>query len=1065
MKAGAGMTRTSLLLFNEDPKTSLTLYTFAMRFNTPVLFLYFILLCPAQAIAQNGQLDINRIKQMPDLPAPYDMRDWRSVAKQYDAYIFSADKTGTYLPLIGKKQNGINYPAIEPILLKTYVGSGSTNQAEAINIIPAIVGASLAGVDKANQNGTNWVEKVKEFYNKANGENVYLNGYTSFSGSDWWYDLMPNVFFYQLYSLYPATPEFEEQFITIADQWLNAVHAMGGSATPWTIPSMNYRAWSLSGHIGNTEGVKEPESAGTIAWLLYQAYVKTGSKKYREGAEMALGFLTAQTSNPSYELQLPYGALVAARMNAEQGANYNTGKLINWCFDRGPLRGWGAIDGTWNGKDVSGLIGEANDQGDDYAFLMNGFQQASALVPMIKYDKRYARAIAKWVLNMSNASRLFYSAYLPEGSQDDYAWSHEYDPQSVIAYEALKENWQGKPLYGTGDAKRSGWAQTNLGLYGSSHVGYLGAIVETTDVTGILKLDMNKTDFFGQNAYPSYTLYNPYPDDRIVNLALPQGNYDVYNAISEIKLALNATGNLAVTIKTGEVVLLVYIPAGSTTTSKDGKLMVGENVVDYHYGYTFQPALRIKSLAAKKSDLAFNQQAELYAEVENASAEATYQWFVNDVLQGAATGKTFNWTTPAVAGEYEFLFQATSEGVSVKDSVLVFVWEEVPEVPVILELLADKPYYVAGETAKIICKVVGAGQAKFTYVWQVSSGTIAEQDSLLQWTTPQDDGLYSIRCKVRNKFDLETTAQVNILVKSISQGITSAFAYYPFDGDVNDYSGNGRDAQRTGTEPIEDVRGSVNSAYHFSTSQDLIFVPNESAMNFDEAITVAFWVKLDEINKETFILSHGSWEERWKVSVTPNGRLRWTVKTPAGTKDLDNSFDLALNQFYHFTAVYTGYSLELYANGALDAFLGHQGSIATTTKSMTFGHKDQNDKTYFLTGTLDEVRMYDEALQPDEIAGLKDLWNSEVITDVTESLSSQVVIYPNPAADGVIYVKGVEHTGPLFGLTDLAGKSQPLSITATSGYTRLEAINHISGIFILTVRTSGKVVHRKVILR
>ena len=40
--------------------------------------------------------------------------------------------------------------------------------------------------------------------------------------------------------------------------------------------------------------------------------------------------------------------------------------MINWCFDRGELRGWGAITGKWGDYDCSGLIGEANDGGNDY---------------------------------------------------------------------------------------------------------------------------------------------------------------------------------------------------------------------------------------------------------------------------------------------------------------------------------------------------------------------------------------------------------------------------------------------------------------------------------------------------------------------------------------------------------------------------------------------------------------------------------------------------------------------------------------------------------------------------
>ena len=116
---------------------------------------------------------------------------------------FRRASSGQFLPLMHLKPNGINYPALQPILLDTYVGTSTNNQAEAINIIPALVGATLVGINKSNQNGINWTEKAKDFFNKANGQNVYLNGYSTTSGTDWWYDVMPNVFFYQLFSQYP----------------------------------------------------------------------------------------------------------------------------------------------------------------------------------------------------------------------------------------------------------------------------------------------------------------------------------------------------------------------------------------------------------------------------------------------------------------------------------------------------------------------------------------------------------------------------------------------------------------------------------------------------------------------------------------------------------------------------------------------------------------------------------------------------------------------------------------------------------------------------------------------
>ena len=85
--------------------------------------------------------------------------------------------------------------------------------------------------DKSSDNGENYVSYAKDFFNKKNEQNVYLNGYSATSGKDWWYDLMPNVYFYQLYSLYPdADADFETQFTEVADRWLEAVYKLGGSS-------------------------------------------------------------------------------------------------------------------------------------------------------------------------------------------------------------------------------------------------------------------------------------------------------------------------------------------------------------------------------------------------------------------------------------------------------------------------------------------------------------------------------------------------------------------------------------------------------------------------------------------------------------------------------------------------------------------------------------------------------------------------------------------------------------------------------------------------------------------
>ncbi len=477
---------------DEEPSSAL-----ARLLPTRRLFCLLLVMASTSFPARAQQIPINRIEQMPNLPSPYEMRDWKQVAIGYDDFVFDLERTGTYLPLIWLNTSTVNYPEHDSFGLETVVGTPRLHSAEAINVLPALVGASLVGIDKSDQNGYNWVLKAEEFFNRRPEENVYLNLPITSSGDDWWYETMPNVFFYQLYDLYryPEHPgDFENQFTTVADRFLEAVERMGGKSAPWTAPNMNYRAFSLSNMKPLLTGVKEPEAAGAIAWLLYNAYTETGDERYRVGAEWAMEFLNGRTTNPAYEIQLPYGVYAAARMNAELNTSYDVEKMVNWTFDVGPLRSWGSLLGTWGGYDVHGLIGE--ESFNDYAFMMNGYQQAGALVPMTRYDDRFARAIGKWVLNLANASRLFYPKYLPATNQDSEDWAFEYDPESYIGHEAIRQSQSGQSPYATGDAIAGGWGHTNLVLYGSSHVGMLGGIVDTTDVDGILKLDLLRTDFF-----------------------------------------------------------------------------------------------------------------------------------------------------------------------------------------------------------------------------------------------------------------------------------------------------------------------------------------------------------------------------------------------------------------------------------------------------------------------------------------------------------------------------------------------------------------------------------------
>ena len=148
------------------------------------------------------------------------------------------------------------------------------------------------------------------------------------------------------------------------------------------------------------------------------------------------------------------------------------------------------------------------------------------------------------MLNVANATRLMYPGFLPSHLQDADVWSDANDPKGVIGYEALREQWQGSSPFSTGDALKGGWAATNLSLYSTSSIGYLGALLEQTNEEKILKLDLLKTDFFNDAAYPSYLLYNPYSTAKSVVINAGQQPTDIYDVLSESFLAQNVTGEV-----------------------------------------------------------------------------------------------------------------------------------------------------------------------------------------------------------------------------------------------------------------------------------------------------------------------------------------------------------------------------------------------------------------------------------------------------------------------------------------------------------------------------------------
>ena len=539
--------------------------------------------------APTTQETIDRVELMPNRPEPFKLKDFDAIARGCDKLLFDFDAKGQYLPLIWWDDTKVNVP-MRGFGFPSFVGrpdqSGGMNH-ESITTMGAVLGATIAGIDKSRDpGGHNWVQMAQVYYNSANGQNVVLNNVKTETGHTYWYETFPQILFNCLVDRYPDTPRGAEIMRTAADRWYQAYQAL--AARPGGL-NFDHTAFSLAKMEPADNGKwREPDGAEAMAWVLFSAYRKFGDTKYLEAAKDLMAHTDGRETNPHYEILHLYGTYLAARLNAEHDTNYDVGRFVNWCFNPSENRpGWGVGVGRWGDYECSGLACGVQD-GGGYAFLMNTYVLGGCIVPMVRYDERFARGVGKWMLNTMNAARLFYPDELPADMQSSPGWKS--DPPNVIAHEGLRRRGpQGQSPYATGDAVRFKWGNTDLGIYGSGFVGMFAGIITPGDDPMIPQLDLLACDFFRDKAYRSYLYYNPYGERREVSVSVGNSAVDVYDAVRNTFVARNVTGAVKVPLETDAAMVLVLAPAGGKESHAGRKTLVDGVVIDYDNGLAPRP--------------------------------------------------------------------------------------------------------------------------------------------------------------------------------------------------------------------------------------------------------------------------------------------------------------------------------------------------------------------------------------------------------------------------------------------------------------------------------------------
>ena len=568
----------------------------------PALFFGILFVFPACRETNFGdpvkQVSISRIDQMPNLPEPYKILDWRKKALDFDAYVFNFDTRICGNPVIWLDSAQRNIPqttfGLYTAVNDSRQGPKNNNGEfhESLNSLAALLGGGLVGIDKTSQNGYNYVKMVQNYFNSDNGWNIVMNntcpevallggGY----GRDWWYDVFPNVLYYAVCDVFPGVSGADSIQHVIAEQFCKADSVLNGN--------YDYSYFDYSQMKGMVNNIPlQQDAAGGHAYVLYAAYKKFGDPRYLQHAKSALEALLSQKESRFYEILLPMSAIVASRLNAEEGTQYDVKKILDWTFDgcQNPngRYGWGVMAGRWGDYDVSGLQGSILD-GGGYAFFMNSVKLTWPLVPMVKYEPQFATAIGKLMLNNVNACRLFY----PGEIDDEHQWLPEMKglTDNNIAYEGLrktdcygKESLKGIEPVALGDGPN--WTPANpaesmFSLYSTSPVGILGAMVSETSESGILRINCNTTDFYSERPYPVYLYYNPHAENKVIGY-YSEEKVDLFDIVTKKYIARGKSGSFEIELPALNASVIVELPSGMKLRSVDGRIVTKDNhVISY----------------------------------------------------------------------------------------------------------------------------------------------------------------------------------------------------------------------------------------------------------------------------------------------------------------------------------------------------------------------------------------------------------------------------------------------------------------------------------------------------
>lgn len=203
--------------------------------------------------------------------------------------------------------------------------------------------------------------------------------------------------------------------------------------------------------------------------------------------------------------------------------------------------------------------------------------------------------------------------------------------------------------------------------------------------------------------------------------------------------------------------------------------------------------------------------------------------------------------------------------------------------------------------------------------------------------------------------------------------VPSLVAGYRFEGNANDFSGNGHNGTVYGATL---TTGKFGKCYSFDGVDDYISIPDSNDWIFGD-FTFSTWCYITQLNKFNPLLSISqNRDNRWTLEVTDTNAVRIYVCMNSITLGILLSEDsiIDINTWYHIVCQRQNTITKLYINTQERSFsdsydLGSK-PLKNLTTPLEIGKRYTGSKYYRLSGLVDEVALFNKALSVSDIKRL-----------------------------------------------------------------------------------------------